>query len=449
MNGTNPFSRDRDRKKRNTEDRHGGQGPGRAGKRILAALLAAALLAGLYFGYTFFFPGTKSISFHAAFPGSKTADLTYESIKAALDMKEGLQKKLIQTAGVLEYYQIAGKTGTPPALKSTNMLFSDQIELLSFYVEQKNRNAFGKLNTWIKSTFQAENGLFVKKVDSATQKRPDGDLQISASEQIRYCRVLIEAYDRFGQEEDLNLVKALSEQMYPLCKGNNLLPPELSVALPEKTPTPDFTATPEPKPSAAPTIDASKITYIGVVDVSSIDLYALQLLSFVNAGWGDVYKNCLDVIQNAAIDDPVPFYQAGYNVLESGYVPYLATDPKFILEDQMKIMLHLAEVSKIRESTFAYLKQQLYNTNTFYETYQILTGTPSSGSESISGYAYMARIARIRQDKELYDRCIDKIAWNTATSSTSDIYGLPFQTDSDGAIRAFAKDAVSALKAYY
>jgi len=449
MRDPNLFSRGINRKTIKKDDRHDGRKGKSPVKPIIAGVLAIALLAGMYFGYRFLFPGTKSIAFHAAFPGSRSADLTYESKKTAVDLKEGFQNKLIQTIGVLEYYQIAGKTGTPPAVKSTKMLFEDQIELLSFYIEQKNRSAFNKLNSWIKSTFQADNGLFVKQVDSGSFNKPGGALEIRVSDQIRYCRVLIEAYDRFGQGGDLDLVRALSTQLYPLCKANNLLPPELSIALPEETPTPDFTATPEPKPSAVPTIDASKITYIGVVDLASIDLYALRLLSFVESGWEDVYRNCLDVIQKAAIDSPVPFYQAGYNIRESGYVPYLTGNAEFIFEDQMKIMLHLAEVSQTRESSFSYLKQLLLNTSTFYETYEILTAKASSERESIAGYAYMARIARIRQDKELYDLCIGRIEWNTATSASSDIYGLPFRTSAEGSILAYAKDAIGALKAEY
>jgi hypothetical protein len=274
-------------------------------------------------------------------------------------------------------------------------------------------------------------------------------MEVSVSDQIRYCRVLIEAFDRFGQERDLSLLKSLSGQLLPLCKENNLLPQEMSIALPQATLTPDFTATPTPKPSAIPTIEPSKITYIGAVDLSSIDLYALKLLTVLNAEWDDVYENCLEVIQNAAIDDPVPFYYAGYSIRKEGYVPYLTESAQFVFEDQMEILLHLAEVSELRESSFSYMKQILFNTNTYYGAYDILTGKSITETESITGYAMMARVARIRKDRELYDLCISRILWNTATSSTSDIYGLPFRTLADGSIRAYASDTVSALKALY
>lgn len=418
-------------------------------KRLIGVFLAIALLGSTFFAYRFIYSGPDKISFNAVFPGVKSSGFTFEAQKSAKTLKDGFQKKLVQSYGVLEYYQIAGKTGTPPAKKSENMIFENQVNLLSFYVEIKDKNSFNKLNNWIKSIFQSENGLFVKKVSTDKLEKPEGGLEVSVSEQIYYCRVLIEAYVRFGQKRDLDLVITLSKQLYPLCKDKNILPPEMSIALPEETPTPDFTATPEPKPSVMPTIDPSKIIYIGVVDLSTIDLYALKLLTSIDAGWDAVYKNCLEVISKAAIDSPAPFYQAGYDVQKAGYVPYLMQKTEFDFEQQMKILLHLAEVSQIRESSFSYLKQQLFNTKTFYQTYQILTATATTENESITGYALMARIARIRQDKELYDLCIDRIEWNTATSTDSDVYGLPFQTNADGSILAYSNDAINALKVIY
>lgn len=416
---------------------------------LIALLIAAVVLAGLYAGYRVFFAEKDRIVFEAAFPGSAADGFTYDSMKYSKDMLDGMKADLLLASGILEYYQIGSLTGSVSAVQSQDLLFEDQIDLLGFYVEQKEKTSFNRLNDWVRSTFQTDNGLFVKRVDSVTLQKPESALEVSISDQIRYCRVLIEAYDRFGQERELSFVKNLSDQLLPLCKENNLLPQEMSIALPQATPTPDFTATPTPKPSAVPTIEPSKITYIGAVDLSSIDLYALELLSVLNEGWDDVYENCLTVIKNAAIDDPAPFYYAGYNIREEGYVPYLTDSAQFVFEDQMEIALHLAEVSELRESTFSYMKQILFNTNAYYTAYDILTGKPISETESVTGYAMMARIARIRDDRELYDLCIGRIRWNTATSDTSDIYGLPFRTLADGSIRAYASDTVSALKALY
>lgn len=97
----------------------------------------------------------------------------------------------------------------------------------------------------------------------------------------------------------------------------------------------------------------------------------------------------------------------------------------------------------------SYLKEQLYNTKTFYKSYNILTASPGTEEESISGYAMMARIARIANDKVTYDLCVERLFWNTATSATSKIYGLPFMETEDGTIRVYSSDAILSLKAIY
>ena len=284
MSAWNPFSSEQNSILPDKSRRYNNKKPNSVQRTFLWTVLAALLITGLFFGYRAIFPQVEPISFHAAFPGSNTSDFTYDKQKSAKDLKDGFQKSLIQGTGVLEYYQIAGKTGTPPAEKSANFLFEDQVDLLSFYVEQGDRSSFNRMNDWVKSVFQTREGLFVKRIDAATSAKPKGGVEVRVSDQIRYCRVLMEAYDRFGQARDLILVKSLSAQLLPLCKENNLLPPEMSIALPEETPTPDFTATPEPKPSVLPTIDPAKITIIGVVDLATIDGLDLEGVEGRSAG---------------------------------------------------------------------------------------------------------------------------------------------------------------------
>ena len=417
--------------------------------KALAVLLAIATIAGIILSIRFFFFSDKQIFSQVTYPGSKTGTFTYESQKATKDLLDGFYKNLKPKTTVFEYYQIAGKTGTPPASISEYVFLDDQLELLGFYVEQNDKAKYSELNEWIKTAFKSSNGLFVKRLVSADLQIPAGDQEIRIAEQIHYCRILIEGYDRFGQAGDLNMVKTLSTQIYPFCKEKSMLPPEMTIALPQETSIPDFSATPIPKPSILPTIDPAQITYLGVVDLSDIDLYALKLLSSVDEGWNAVYTNCLDVVQKAAIEDPVPFYQAGFDPVKNGYVPYLTQNAEFVFEYQIKIILHLAEVSQMRELTFSYLRQQLFSTRTFFESYQIPTLTPTTENESNIGYALMARIARIREDKDLYDLCVDRIKWTTATNVDSQIYGLPFRTKTDGTILAYANDAIAAIKAFY
>lgn len=414
-------------------------------KIIAILLIAAGLVAGVW--YIFFRPA--GFSFPADFPGTGTGSFAYRTLKASVDMETSFHNMMAKKVFAAESYQIAGANNNPPAVYSENIYFSDQVELLEFYVEKKDRASFNKLNQLIREKFLSQNGLFVKKIDYETFKKPAGKEEILVSDQIRYCRVLIEACVRFKQQRDLDAVKTLSSLIYPLCSQSKMLPPEISIAVAKNTPSPDFSATPTMKPSVAPTPNPADITYKGVVNLASIDLYGLKLLSFFDGNWTGIYENCLKIVSGAALDEPVPFYAAGYDLSTGAYIPYFGNNPEFVFEDQMSIILHLAEVSKMRESTYAFLKQQLFNTKTYYQTYNILTGNSSTEYESIAGYARMARIARIRQDQELYDLCASRINWNTATSTESSIYALPFQKWDDGRIVTYSDEVILSLKAIY
>lgn len=395
------------------------------------------------------------------FPGSMTDSLTFGNQKSTQEMKKMFLLKLTDNGGVLEYYQIAGKAGNPPARISDSMIFDDQLELLSFYAEQKNEKEFNKMNNWLKDKFQTDDGFFVRNILSNKQQKPDrtktsdgtydssGAYVVDVASHIRYCRILIEAYDRFGKPVYLETAKDLAGLIYPLCKENDILPAGSKIALPQDTPTPDYAATPIPKSTITPVVDESKIKYMNALDLASIDLYALKILASIDVKWEPIYSNCADIVKKSVLNAPIPLFHAGYEIEKNSYIPYLYNSPEFIFEDQMKITLHLAEISELNESTFSYLKQQLFNTRSFFQRYSMLTGIASTENESITGYAMMARIARIRQDKELYELCIGRIAWNSATSPDSTIYQLPFRTMEDGGIRTFSIDVIRTLQALF
>ncbi|MHB1483256.1 MAG: hypothetical protein ACYCYI_01205 [Saccharofermentanales bacterium] len=418
-------------------------------RRIIIVSISVIIIAGLAAGIYFNFFNHGKLNMKLDFPGSMVQDMTFAKQKSAKEMKSMFLSKLTDNTGVLEYYQIAGKSGNPPAKVSEFMDLDDQLELLSFYAEQKNEKDFKILNNWINEKFQTNNGFYADKISSSSQRIPAGAQVVVTASQIRYCRILLEGYARFGRASYFRSAKNLSESVYPLCKADKILPAETRIALPEETPTPDYSATPSPKSTMTPAIDETKIRYINAVDLSEIELYALKILSSVDDKWNPIYMNCVEIVKNALISDPVPLFEGGYDIAHKSYIPFLYQNPEFIFEDQMKIALHLAEISELNEQTFAYLKQQLFNTKSFYQRYSILTGIASTEDESITGYAMMARVARIREDKESYELCIQRIAWNTATISGSSIYQLPFRTMPNGGIRAFSSDVTRSLKALY
>ena len=112
-------------------------------------------------------------------------------------------------------------------------------------------------------------------------------------------------------------------------------------------------------------------------------------------------------------------------------------------------MISLAEVGEINYEAYSYIKQHLLNTKTLYSTYQIPSGTPGTELQSIEGYALMAKMARIILDAGVYEICTEKLFWNTATSTTSPIYGLIFQSEGEFTAKTYSCHVIDALNSLY
>jgi hypothetical protein len=437
---------------------------------ILAGTLVFAIIVFLILRFSPLL-GSK-IKFEATFPGSALGTFDSSKNTSSTNMRNSMTKIMTSDTFALEYFQTKSDKGQIITSKSQILRFSDQVELLSYYAERGSKKSFNLLNDRIIESFKLQTSLFATEISTKTMKADEAKSETLVAEQISYCRALIEGYSKFGQRRDLDLVKSLSSKLLPLCAKDNVLPAQTRIAVPKEGSIPDFSSTPTPKPTqtsgisqnsstnqtstgqssrvATPTAAPQKDTsYMNVVDLSSIDIYSIKLLGQLDKGWIPVYENCFNILKGALMDSDTPLYFAGYDIESKGYIPYLGTAADYEFDQQMKIILHLAECGFTNEPTISHLKEQLFNTKTFFKSYNILTATPGTEVESISGYAIMARIARIANDKVTYELCVERILWNTATSATSKIYGLPFQETEDGTIRVYSSDAISSLKAIY
>ncbi|MFA6735471.1 MAG: hypothetical protein WC102_00095 [Saccharofermentanales bacterium] len=367
------------------------------------------------------------------FPGS-----SYEGFDRSMDenadlMRIGVINRSMSDGLVSEYLFLPFSTTERQLSRSERVLFSDQVELLSFMAERKDRKAYESLIEKINESFTyTENNGF------------------SVNSGIRYCRVLLEGYSVFDNIKYYDMANSLQKKLYPLCSVDKIPPPELSIIIPADTPTPDFEATPTPKPAADATPEQADIRdELNAVDISEVDLYALSLLCELDPVWNDVYENSLDVISKSILYHPGVFYNEAYYPDSNGYAAFVSEAAYFDMERQLMIALHLAEADAFPETAYSFYKENLLNHRAFYTGYAVLTGAPYTSAESIISYACMARLARIKGDRSTYDFCIDRIFWNTATSYTSKIFGLTFIEYPDGNIKADSTDSILALKALY
>lgn len=412
---------------------------------IVLFLAISLVLAGLFLGIRQLRSSGITFSGTVGFPGEATDTMDASMKEASDNMKIGLSAKLMVDGLLAEYCTIPGGTVKKSLEIAGSFLFSDQVEMLSFYAEQGDRRGFRDLYRTIGSRFQGPDGLYVRQIGAGSGSTS----KVLVSSNIRFCRVLLEGYARFGNKEYLESAASLSELLLPLCSQYGIPPAEVTIVFSSVTPTPDFSATPTPKPTAEPSMDPGDAVSSEAVDLSAIDLYALQLLGALDPKWTAVYDASLAIVEGALIGDPAPLYQAGYYPGSKGYAPYFGTVPEFDFDRQMMTALHLAEVGQLGGPTYAYLKQLLMNSRAFYRTYSILTAAPSSTAESVTGYACMARIARILDDSAVYDFCTGRIYWNSADSYTSRIFGLTFLQTDDQTVWSYAKETILSLNALY
>jgi len=412
---------------------------------ISISVVILAILTSLIFRIFF----VKYPEINVVFHGTKTVNMDHSESVLSARLKDGMKKILMTDEGFLSsYYMVEWVEGNVNFTYADYILLSDQIQLLAFYARQNDRKSFKKLYDSINNEFTDERGLFAEKIYMKNMEIvPSAEILIS--EQIMYARVLLEGYSVFKNIAYFNTAKTISDMVLPLCQNENIIPSKIEIAMPPPTPTPDFAATPTPKPETTPKIPIEEIRYLSGTDLSQIDLYALKLLTQLDDSWDEIFLNTFDIMKNSYLSGDFSYYRPVYNIEANSYIPFKGDSPLFATTDQLNIMISLAEAGEINYQAYSYIKQLIMNYKTLYSTYQIPSGTPGTQNQSLTGYALMAKLARIMEDEQVYEICVEKIFWNTATSTTSPIFGLIFQDEGDSIVRTYSNNVIIALNSLY
>ena len=209
-------------------------------------------------------------------------------------------------------------------------------------------------------------------------------------------------------------------------------------------PTLDPSATPTPKPVVTPAATDSG-SFLPVLRLASVDLFTLQQLAVLDVRWQALYDRYLPLIQSGYLGDDLPLYALGINQAAGTYLYFTGDSPSINTEEALMTLLHLCETGQDQERSLNWLRDQMFNQHAIYMSYHITQGQPTSNQESLKAYAIVARIARIKGDRDLYDAAISRLLWHQATSITSEALSAVFRTDSAGLIYVFAADNSWAL----
>lgn len=149
-----------------------------------------------------------------------------------------------------------------------------------------------------------------------------------------------------------------------------------------------------------------------------LDLYAMDILSLFDEDWNSIYDKSLEIINNGFISNELPLYRKFYDGDKEGYDNEERVDTLLSL----LVILNKAEVNEDVSQSVTWLKDRLKWYGYISTTYDIKT-MEESRVESTSIYANLALIAKVINDKELYDLAINKMKNFQVLNIESDIYG--------------------------
>ncbi len=171
-----------------------------------------------------------------------------------------------------------------------------------------------------------------------------------------------------------------------------------------------------------------------------LDLYAMDVLSLFDEEWSNIYNKSLEVINNGFISSELPLYRKFYDGDKESYDNEEKVDTLL----SVLVILNKAEVNEDVSESVHWLKNRLREYGYISTTYDIKT-MEESKVESTSIYANLVLIAKVINDKELYDLAVNKMKNFQVLNIDSDIYGA---FGYEAANEVYSYDNLNALLAF-
>ncbi len=270
---------------------------------------------------------------------------------------------------------------------------------------------------------------------------------IDDSATLTYMRALALAHQKWGEAGALEQLRTTSAAY--LSRSKDGLPPLADWVI-EVWPTPPVFVGEEGgvTPTPTPANQGESVKQLGLIRLRDIDLYTLYVLRDLDPAYETIYEEALAIV-SGGLRDGLAVYAEAYEPTSDSYILY--TDNAVVsLEDQISIMMHLAEVDALPPQSLAWLKSRLNNYR-LVETYTLQDVNTIEGNTLPIRYAQLARLARIEGDIDLYAKALDRLLdRNLSTVTLSPIYGMVFRdpTENDD-VRITFGDNVWALLGTY
>ncbi|WP_156627193.1 glycosyl hydrolase [Clostridium tertium] len=343
-------------------------------KRIICIILIVVLILGL--GYIFIYKYFKSLDIQEVY----SEEVITEEEEILYDF---ITKKLMNEDGGI-YTNFNNVKTEGDLTKGHDVLSESQGMMLNYHLYNNDKESYEEVFKYIKENMLLENNLLSWRIEEGSPS------EVSATiDDLRIARSLLIAGEEFNSYKyryyGLKISKGIKKNLVTDGRLN------------------DF----------HDGYGKSNITTL-----CYLDLYGINLLSRLDNSWSEIYNKSLEIINNGYISDTLPLYKKFYD----GNVESYDNEENVDTLLSILVILNKAEVNEDVSKSVSWLKNRLKEYGYISTSYNINT-LEESKIESTSIYANLAQVAKVINDNELYELCINKMKVFQVKNLDSMIYG--------------------------
>lgn len=343
-------------------------------KRVISIILISILVLGA--GYIFIYKYIKNLDIKEV----SSDEVITEGEKILYDF---IDNKLMDRKGGI-YTNFNNVKSDGDLTKGHDILSESQGMMLNYHLYNNDKESYEKTFTYIKENMLLDNNLLSWRIEEGIPS------EVSATiDDLRVARSLLIAGEEFKDYTyryyGLKIASGIKKN---LLIGNRLI---------------DFH-------DGYGRSDITTLCYL--------DLYGLELLSKLDNRWQGVYNKSLEIINNGYIGNELPLYKKFYDGNNESYDNEESVDTLL----SILVILNKAEVNEDVSKSVSWLKTRLKKYGYISTSYNINT-LEESKIESTSIYANLAQVAKVINDSEFYELCINKMKTFQVKNLESSIYG--------------------------
>ncbi|MBP5493385.1 MAG: hypothetical protein J6Y08_11135 [Clostridiales bacterium] len=371
------------------------------------------------------------------------------------------EKNLMEDRGtspwLLSWYVLPGTTRSVPALESSYVDTYNQVLLLDSYILEGKKSKADKLIKAIDSQLTRDDGYLAEfaRISDLVPDRGDvtifdgcdrneeptyllmEDAPASLAATSLYLRVLMDYYDKWGDAALLTRIEEMAEFVFAT---DTMTGYKAADQLAKPTPIPvseDMPITPEPDPEEDP--GKEKLISLDGLELSSMDLEALYRASVLFPEYEEKYQEWVKIVKEGKISETLPLYAWMYTG-NGEYMYYAGSAGTVDLLPSLYTMVQLARLGELDNDSYAWVQQQMINSEFLYTAYDLLSGTPASSVEAVEAYPLVMELAIIKGDENLFRITHAAIMRQYATLSTSQALYMVFRNMEEGRYAVYARE---------